>query len=74
MAIQFSRFKFADESAGIIRSNAVPGNRFSEVGEMLAQIERKMNFPDSMSRLEVAWKCQKHEWVRTLRASRDHCF
>jgi hypothetical protein len=33
-----------------------------------------MTFPDSMSCLEVAWTCQKGEWVRTLRASRSNCF
>ena len=39
VAIQFSRFKFADESAGIRESNAVPENRFSEVGGVLARTE-----------------------------------
>jgi hypothetical protein len=37
--MQFSRFRLADESAGIRRSNAIPGNRFSEVGGMLARAE-----------------------------------
>ena len=74
MAIQFSRFRFADESAGIRGNNAVPGNKLSEVGGLLAYIEWKINFPDSMSHLEVAWKCQNDEFLRTLRASREHCF
>jgi hypothetical protein len=39
VAIQFSRFKFADKSAGIRESNAVPENRFSEAGGMFARAE-----------------------------------
>jgi hypothetical protein len=54
VAIQFSRFRLADESAGIRRSNAVPGNRFAGDYEVLACTEWKMNFSDLMSHLEVA--------------------
>jgi hypothetical protein len=39
VAIQFSRFRLADESAGIRESNAVPENRFSEVGGLLVRTE-----------------------------------
>jgi hypothetical protein len=72
--MQFSRFRLADESAGIRRSNAVLGHKFAEGGGVLVCVEWKMTFPDSMRCLEVAWKCQKDEWVRTLGTSRNPCF
>jgi hypothetical protein len=59
---------------GIRESNAVPEHRFAEAGGVLVCVEWKMTVPDLMSCLEVTWKCQKDEWVNTLRTSRGNCF
>jgi hypothetical protein len=72
--MKFSRFRFADSSAGTRRSNAVPGNKLAGYSVAFACTKWKMNFLDLMSHLEVVGQCQRNEWVRTQRASREQCF